>query len=62
MSKRPDELATEITVAWLNAFSGQKEHSSTLGRVLTPEAVAEIYRTAFRTINEEWERVHDESR
>lgn len=56
MSKSPADLATEITVAWLNAFSGQKESHGFVSNILSPEKIAEVYKTAFRTINEEWNR------
>lgn len=55
MAKQVDELATEITVAYLDAI-GKSGHPSTIQHLATPERIVEVFNATFQAINDAYKQ------
>ncbi|MDP4144131.1 MAG: hypothetical protein Q8936_06545 [Bacillota bacterium] len=51
MSKSNEELATEITVAWLNAVGNACSTGQFNGSWLEVKVISDVYQTAYNTIS-----------
>lgn len=51
MSKSDKELATEITIAWLNAVSSPSASRAFDGSWLKTDSIKSTYETAFKVIS-----------